>query len=72
MAEVERVVLSRDHKGEWRYREYAGNNEDIGGTEEGLTQRHYAIERAVEANPDAEFFEDIDGEIVPLDVSSFK
>lgn len=49
----ERVYVYQDESGEWRWRKVAANGRVVGASEEGYVNKAYAMERAVEENPDA-------------------
>lgn len=49
-----RIEVYPDGAGEWRWRRFAGNGEEIGRSEEGYVHRAYAVDVARERNPDVD------------------
>jgi uncharacterized protein YegP (UPF0339 family) len=47
-----RVEVFRDGAGEWRWRTFAGNGEEVAKSEEGYADKGYAVEVASERNPE--------------------
>lgn len=42
--EVTKVTVYKDIAGEWRWTEYAGNNEPVADSNEGYEDKSYAVE----------------------------
>lgn len=53
MAEVAKIVVKKDHAGEWRWIGYAENGEPIADSNEGYEHKDYAMKTAQDLFPDA-------------------
>ena len=49
-AHGERVEVYRDHAGEWRWRSFSANGEELGRSTEGYVHKDYAATRAAAEN----------------------